>query len=93
MINVYHFRMDEIQDPERPIVSKLYICLLLTIISVIMNFIVMIYSTITIGFSLKAVLYGVINLGILPMVAVYTFQKGMRCVVDQPRGLLFYTIC
>jgi len=91
-IKIYHFSMDEIEEPEREIVSKLYLGLLGTGVCFLMNFLVVIIGLILIGFLGKAVVFVVFNFFVWVPLAVFNFYTGVRTVIDSREKLLHFTI-
>jgi len=73
LIKIYHFNMEEIQEPEREVVSKLYICLLLTCLCLLFNLIVVIYGEFALEFSIKSIIFVVVNFFIWLPLAVFNF--------------------
>jgi len=80
-LNIIHFDLKEMLDPEKPIAKKLYISLWVTFIAGLLNIIFNIIWIIA-GIGDARIAYSFFNFIILQPMALYTFYKGYRSMID-----------
>ena len=91
-INVYHFSMGEITAPERAVVSKLYICMLLSTLMIFVNIICESMDWFLGGVNVKfmRLIMGLLNAFIVIPLGVFSFYNGMRSVVINKAAYKYY---